>query len=330
MDQQPDDRGRWSGVVLPDALFAPAPALPGADRTHSRLFQLAGLTVRIESDLALDEDTFARKFDAFEVDEAGDDVIVIRHHFGLPDDVQGEFGERIQKLDNWEISRRDGFFIYRGLMGPAHVLDRIAVFDDAHTRGRILNGPWLADGFRHGRHNALTLFPTDQVVIAPALADRDACYVHSSAVVLDGAGLVFVGHSEAGKSTILELLQDAAHPLCDDRNIIRRWPDGHRIHGSWSHGQVPIVSPASAPLRALLLLTQAPHNRLVRVAPRDVLPTLLGCVIKPAVTADWWSKTLATVEGIAASVPAYRMEFDKSGAILPVLRELCAGGPGAT
>jgi hypothetical protein len=212
-------------------------------------------------------------------------------------------------------------------MGEGGTLDRIAVFNEAHTSGRILNGARLAEGFRRGGRNALTMFPTDQITLAPALADRDACYFHSSAVILGGAGLIFVGHSEAGKSTTLELLKDKAHPLCDDRNIIRRWDDGHRVHGSWSHGQVPIVSPASAPLRGIMLLTQSKENRLVRVSPDEGLATLLGCVIKPVVTREWWEKTLAVIEGIALSVPVYRMEFDKSGAIVPVLQDFCADRP---
>ena len=312
---------------LPDDLFTPPEALPPADPACRRVYQLAGMTVQVESDIPFTDETFTHKFKAFEVDSPADDNILFRHHFGLPAEPQGDFGQEIHRSSNWLIYRRDGHFIYCGLMGLGQTLDRIAVFNDAHTSGRILNGERLESGFRSGGLNALTLFPTDQVVIAPALADRAACYFHSSAVILDGAGLIFVGHSETGKSTILELLKDQAHALCDDRNIIRRWDDGHRVHGSWSHGQVPIVSPASAPLRAVLLLTQSKSNRLTRVTPGESLASLLGCVIKPVVTQEWWEKTLTIVEDIATSVPVYRMEFDRSGAIVPVLRDFCAGEP---
>jgi hypothetical protein len=309
--------------ALPDELFTPPEALPALDSARRRFYQLGGMTVQVESDIPFNDETFSHKFKAFEVDGPASDNIVFRHHFGLPEEPGGDFGEEIHRSSNWAVYRRDGHYIYRGLMGPGGTLDRIAVFNDAHTSGRILNSDRLGMGFRRGGLNALTLFPTDQIVIARALADRAACYFHSSAVILDGAGLIFVGHSEAGKSTILELLKDQAHPLCDDRNIVRRWDDGHRVHGSWSHGQVPIVSPAFAPLRAILLLTQSASNRLTRLAPGETLASLLGCLIKPVVTAEWWEKTLDIVEDIALSVPVYRMEFDKSGAIVPVLRDLC-------
>jgi hypothetical protein len=64
--------------------------------------------------------------------------------------------------------------------------------------------------------------------------------VHSAAAIVNGQGLVFVGHSEAGKSTTMELLKAAGEQgrggareqgsrglqveiLCDDRNVIRKW-----------------------------------------------------------------------------------------------------------
>jgi hypothetical protein len=45
-------------------------------------------------------------------------------------------------------------------------------------------------------------------------------------------------------------------------------------------------------------------------------------VIKPLVTADWWEKVLAVIEALTREVPCYRMEFDKSGAIVESLEEL--------
>jgi hypothetical protein len=60
--------------------------------------------------------------------------------------------------------------------------------------------------------------------------------MHSAAAIVNGQGLVFVGHSSAGKSTTMELLKAArdlpglqdleglsVEILCDDRNVIRKW-----------------------------------------------------------------------------------------------------------
>jgi hypothetical protein len=142
-------------------------------------------------------------------------------------------------------------------------------------------------------------------------------------LIIEGQGLLFVGHSEAGKPTIVTMLQQYGQILCDDRMIVRRWPAGFKIHGTWSHGDVPVVSPASAPLRAILLLEQAPHNRLIPITDRkEIVRQLPFFVVKPLVTTDWWEKTLDLVGAIAREVPVYRLQFDKSGRAIDILKPL--------
>jgi hypothetical protein len=88
------------------------------------------------------------------------------------------------------------------------------------------------------------------------------------------------------------------------------------------------VSAASAPLAAILLLTKAEENRLVRVADRVRLATTLAaCMIKPVVDAGWWEKSLDLVEAMMNEIPCYEMRFDKSGAIVPALIELARRFP---
>ena len=108
--------------------------------------------------------------------------------------------------------------------------------------------------------------------------------------------------------------------LCDDRNIVRRWDDGWRVYGTWSHGDVPDVSLASAPLRAICFIEQAAENTLTPLTDRkEITRRLLACLIKPFVTAAWWHKTLDLIEQMARELPCYVMRFDKSGAIVEEL-----------
>ncbi len=52
----------------------------------------------------------------------------------------------------------------------------------------------------------------------------------------------------------MKILRNKGEILCDDRIIVRRWPGGFRIHGTWSHGELPDVSTSDAPLRAIMFL----------------------------------------------------------------------------
>ena len=108
-------------------------------------------------------------------------------------------------------------------------------------------------------------------------------------MIFEGQGLLFAGHSEAGKSTITNLLRDTGEILCDDRIIVRRHSKGFRIHGTWSHGDITEVSSASAPLKAILFLEQAAENQLIPLLDRkEVFRRLVFLVIRPLVTAEWW------------------------------------------
>jgi hypothetical protein len=137
---------------------------------------------------------------------------------------------------------------------------------------------------------------------------------------MNGQRLLFVGHSSAGKSTTVKMIRDIAQILCDDRNIVRLWPEGFRVHGNWSHGEIPEVSSAEATLRALLFLKKSERNHLQLILDRrEIARRIIPCVIKSLETSEWWQKTLAVVEALASFIPAYEMEFDKSGEIVESL-----------
>ena len=285
--------------------------------SSTRYYQCAGITIQVESDLAITDSTFHPKFKLFEVQGPGEDTISIRHHFSLPDINDWDLGEQIYRKPPWAIYKRNNSWLYLGISPTAEnkPLHRVVIFNHDHTKAEIYNPH--KDIFYKGNLHALTLFPTDQILLARLLADREGCYLHSAGVILEGNGLIFAGHSETGKSTIVTMLKDKAEILCDDRMIVRRWENGFKIHGNWSHGDVPEVSADSAPLRAIMFLEQASKNRLIPLNDKKaVVKKLLACLIKPLVTADWWEKMLTLVGKMAKEVPCYTLQFDKSGEVL--------------
>jgi hypothetical protein len=185
-------------------------------------------------------------------------------------------------------------------------------FNTDHTRARIYND--REDIWRKGDLHSLTLFPSDQILIARLLADRQGCYLHSAGAIINGAGMLFVGHSDAGKSTITRLLMKRIpSPLTGEGQGGGEW----RVFGTWSHGDVPVVSSNDAPLRAICFIEKAGENSLTPLTdPKEITRRLLACVIKPFVTADWWDKTLDLIEQMVKEVPCYVMRFDKSGEIV--------------
>jgi hypothetical protein len=94
--------------------------------------------------------------------------------------------------------------------------------------------------------------------------DYQACLIHSSGVIRDGRGYLFVGPSEAGKSTVANLSQDAT-VLNDEMNLVEFHPDGAQLVGTPFNGHYRDKQPGSAPLAAVLLLEHGPSHRLESV-----------------------------------------------------------------
>jgi len=292
-------------------------------KDHRRYFKIAGITIQVDSDLPFGADTLHPRFKYFEADGPGQDTIRIRHHFSLPDLQGRDLGRRVYYKVPWGIYQKEGFWVYLGILPrrAGNGVYKAAVFNSSHTQAIIYHN--RKELFLKGGLQSLTLFPTDQILLARILADRQGCYLHACGVNFKGRGLLFAGHSGAGKSTIARLLKGKARILCDDRIIVRRYPAGFRIYGTWSHGDIADVSSGSAPLRAIILLKKASRNRITTFRDKQAISRrLLSYLIRPFVTADWWDKTLALIEEISAGVPCYVVEFDKSGKIVDLLKKL--------
>lgn len=293
------------------------------ERTHRRHYRIAGLTLRVEADLPIEDSTFQPKFELFRIPASRQSVISIRHYFSLPDLRGEDLGEEVYHKPPWAIFRKAGSWTYLGIypdQGDTRI-HRVIVFNDDHTRARIFNPS--PDLFLRGGLDSLTLLSSDQILLARAVPYLGGAYVHAAGAVLAGAGLLFAGPSEAGKSTIVKMLKGRAQILCDDRMIIRKESGRFRIHGTWSHGEVPDVSPDHAPFRALFFLRQSQENRLERIEDSKlILKRLLPRFVRPLETADWWARILALAEEIAAEIPCYSLHFDRSGRIIDSLEEL--------
>lgn len=292
---------------------------------NRRYFQIAGINVQVESDLDFNVVKFKKEFTPFTVDGPGKDTITLRHRFELPDLEGKDLGKELYRKAPWVITRKDDTWFYRGVAagGTDEDLHRVAVFNTDYTQATIYSLPYHKDlAIKEGFHS-LSLLPTDQIWIVPLLADRNAALFHSSAVIFNGQGLLFVGHSGAGKSTTVTMLQNRSEILCDDRNVVRCWDEGWRVHGTWSHGDVAEVSSSSAPLRGILFLQQDTRNELVPLKDRkDIWKRLLATLIRPMATTEWWQKEMSVIERMVEEVPFYTMHFDKSGSILTELEKL--------
>jgi radical SAM protein with 4Fe4S-binding SPASM domain len=291
------------------------------DIKHKRYYQIAGITIMVYSDIPITEKTFSATLKKFEIERPGEDKIYIRLVPSIPPFSELRLGREIYRQPPWAIYRQGESWVYLGIDSENDIENPrlVSIFNDDHSHGSVFSNVISPDV---ENLPSLTLFTSDQILLARVLADRQACYLHSSAIVINGQGLLFVGHSDAGKSTMMKMLREKGEILGDDRNIVRRWPDEFRVHGTWSHGELHDASPAQAPLRAIFFIEQAATNELALITDRqEKLGKILSHIIKALVTKDWWDKVLALAGQISKEIPAYRLKFDKSGKVIDVIKQ---------
>lgn len=291
---------------------------------HRRYFQIAGMTIEVNSEREFQENTFSAALAAFAVDIPGKDVIQLEHFFSLPEWSVDMLGKRMFQRVPWLIYNKGDSWSYVGysLYKKTKRFHQLAVFTDNYSHGRIYTDTDYC--FQRGHLNSVAMFPTDQVWLAQALLPRKAFYLHSCGLIVDNNGLLFIGHSRAGKSTIAKLFADQAELLCDDRNIVRFWPEqGWRLYGTWSYGELSTVSPSSAPLKAIFFLEKSPENAIIQLHDRmEIRKRLIPCLPRPYVDVKWWEEIWPLISRIADTIPAFVLRFDKSGAIVPLIRRL--------
>lgn len=284
-------------------------------------FEIADIPIQVESEFPIEENIFSKKLRAFSIDAPREFPLIIRHKY-IPENLLNNENLRIiHDKPPWKIIRSDGRWIYFFVRPGKELIDSfcIAAFNDNHSIGEIYHrGKSELEG---AAFDALTLLTTDQIMIAHAVADRRGCYLHAAGVKMSGTGLIFAGHSGAGKSTISAMLRQDATILCDDRIIVREVDGIFSMFGTWSSGVIEDVSNESATAKAIFFIEKSAKNKIERIEDKKIIiKKLLAYVIRPLETVVWWEKSLAVIESLAKEVPCYLLKFEKSNKIVELLK----------
>ena len=101
-----------------------------------------------------------------------------------------------------------------------------------------------------------------------AISGLQSAAVHSSVIVKDGGAVMFLGESGTGKSTHTRLWREnieGARLLNDDSPIVRIIDGRAMVCGSAWSGKTPCYIDECYPIKGIVRLSQAPHNRIRRL-----------------------------------------------------------------
>ena len=194
---------------------------------------------------------------------------------------------------------------YRVEMKPLPTLPLAATMDvSAHW-----HEAWLK---LEGKDDAFSLNNALMLLYAFATAGLGVLEMHSSVVMKDGKGYLFLGKSGTGKSTHSKLWLThipGTELLNDDNPILRLMPDGTaRVFGSPWSGKTPCYKVKDVPAGAVVRLSQAPFNKITRLPLVQAYASLMASAsaFRPIQElADGWHRTL---EGLAAILPCYHLD----------------------
>ena len=145
------------------------------------------------------------------------------------------------------------------------------------------------------------------VLYALATAVSRTALFHAAIVSNEGRGYMFLGKSGTGKSTHARLWLryiSGSELVNDDNPVVRVFPDTTaRVYGSPWSGKTPCYRNVSYPIGAIVLLSQAPYNKMRRLKGIEAYASLV-----PSISGKRWDAQIAdglhqTENALAQTVP---------------------------
>ena len=305
----------------------------------TRVYKVAGHRFAVMSNLpemaGLDLFTLMDNYEPFAVPSVDDDVpesplfaFAVEHSTALP----GFIEETRQEDEGQEIlcgHSADGLIMFnfrlRGadvgtlLCSPGYAQARLVVPDISNQ-----------NSVKFAVNNSL------MVLYALATAKLGTALFHSATVAYRGKGYMFLGKSGTGKSTHARLwlrYNEGSTLLNDDNPVVRFFapesPAGVAravVYGSPWSGKTPCYKNESLPLGGIVLLSQAPFNKIARLRGVKAYAALVPCI-----SGKRWERGIAdglhyTENALASNVPVWYLECLPDEGAARLCRETIADG----
>jgi len=163
-------------------------------------------------------------------------------------------------------------------------------------------------------------------------SDPPAMIIHSCGILRSGQALLFIGPSEAGKTTIARLCGKKDGEVINDEMLFVSRPDqegiGFTVESGPFLGKFPSKRSLKAPLRYILQLKQGNKTGLRRIDRSEAYLKFMRQIITPAYIGQKDKRAILSLmsefsDEITRSVPVYELEFTLDGKSLwRTVREL--------
>ncbi|MDO4567888.1 MAG: hypothetical protein Q4B99_02900 [Clostridia bacterium] len=234
-----------------------------------RKYTIADVNIQIDAPFAFDESGAMRLF-------AGEfDAPCASYNFELVPELPQHGPAALYQRNRTRVYRA-AHGLHRYYEDPLTGADMACLVDSGTGDFRVL----ILDSFAERFSNDIRLF--DLLAIEHAILRGGGLIMHASFVLHRGGALLFTAPSGTGKSTQAELWRRhrGARVVNGDRAVIRRGGEGFIACGLPYSGSSGICENACAPITAVVMVEQAPHNRVRSPNPAEAFRRIFeGCAV---------------------------------------------------
>lgn len=139
---------------------------------------------------------------------------------------------------------------------------------------------------------------------------RQIIQIHAATIQYQGRGILFLGPSGVGKTTQAERWAQfrGASIINGDVGFVQRTPEGFLAWGTPWHGSSPYCLNTSVPIKALVVLKQAPYNALRELTGFEKLKEVSNNVFYPTWLEGGMELGVETLHHLLTELPVYRLD----------------------
>lgn len=182
----------------------------------------------------------------------------------------------------------------------------------------------LKEKRREGSWQSLLNVGAGELLFRTSILFSQGIVFHASGIDDNGKGIVFVGHSGAGKSTQAGIWSNnaGATVMNDDRIAVRFSGNQVFCYGTPWGGEKDIAKNHKVSLSAIIVLEQSKETSILSLAPPIASPLLLARSFLPYWDGTLIEKAVTNLNAIVSHTPIYLLRCRPEPDIIPLVRSV--------